>query len=122
MAFKKNIHLVRLYFYKRMNLGRKKVALKSTVDEALASCPQVQTVFVSKRTGADIKIHPRYRVFFLFTCISKLNIIFQCVGSARIRICIQHFISARIRIQVLPSQKVEFLTFFLLFLSNSYIF
>ncbi len=47
-----------------MNLGRKKVALKSTVDEALASCPQVQTVFVSKRTGADIKIHPRYGVFF----------------------------------------------------------
>jgi hypothetical protein len=54
-----------------MHLGRKKVALKSTVDEALASCPQVQTVFVSKRTGLDIKIHPRYRVFFLVYMCSR---------------------------------------------------
>jgi hypothetical protein len=66
-----------------MNLGRKKVALKSTVDEALASCPQVHTVFVSKRTGADIKIHPRYKVFFL-VFVRELNIILHCVGSVRI--------------------------------------
>jgi hypothetical protein len=88
------------------------VALKSTVDEALASCPQVHTVFVSKRTGADIKIHPRYKVFFL-VFVRELNIILHCVGSVRMRICIQRGSG---------SQKVELLTFFFLFSSNSYIF
>jgi len=34
--------------------GGRKVPLKANVDEALASCPQVKTVIVVKRTGADV--------------------------------------------------------------------
>jgi acetyl-CoA synthetase len=34
--------------------GQKKVPLKKTVDQALASCPNVHTVFVLARTGADV--------------------------------------------------------------------
>ena len=34
--------------------GRKTVPLKKTVDEALKSCPEVHTVFVCRRTGAEV--------------------------------------------------------------------
>lgn len=35
--------------------GAKKIPLKNNVDEALQSCPDVDTVFVLKRTGGDIE-------------------------------------------------------------------
>ena len=38
--------------------GGKKIPLKPTVDKALADCPQVKTVFVSRRTGGDVKMSP----------------------------------------------------------------
>jgi acetyl-CoA synthetase len=38
--------------------GGKIIPLKRIVDEALRSCPQVQNVFVTKRTGADVPMKP----------------------------------------------------------------
>ena len=38
--------------------GGKKIPLKPTVDKALAACPQVKTVFVSRRTGGHVKMIP----------------------------------------------------------------
>ena len=36
--------------------GGKKIPLKPTVDKALADCPQVKKVFVSRRTGGQVKM------------------------------------------------------------------
>ena len=36
--------------------GGKKIPLKPTVDKALAGCPDVKTVFVSRRTGGNVKM------------------------------------------------------------------
>ncbi|XP_065057596.1 acetyl-coenzyme A synthetase 2-like, mitochondrial [Rhopilema esculentum] len=38
--------------------GGKRIPLKKTVDEALRQCPEVRTVFVAQRTGANIPMHP----------------------------------------------------------------
>lgn len=39
--------------------GGKQVPLKTTVDVALESCPNVETVFVMERTGADVHMGPK---------------------------------------------------------------
>jgi acetyl-CoA synthetase len=36
--------------------GRKRIPLKKTVDEAVAACPNVHTVFVAKRTEAEVNM------------------------------------------------------------------
>lgn len=36
----------------------KTIPLKKIVDEAVRSCPQVQNVFVTKRTGAEVPMKP----------------------------------------------------------------
>ncbi|KAL6080039.1 acetyl-coenzyme A synthetase 2 [Balamuthia mandrillaris] len=38
--------------------GGRIIPLKETVDEALLGCPDVKTVFVHKRTGANVPFHP----------------------------------------------------------------
>ena len=43
--------------------GGKKIQLKKTVDEAVAQCPEVSTVFVAQRTGADVPMHPTRDIF-----------------------------------------------------------
>lgn len=39
--------------------GGKTIPLKETVDEAVDGCDCVKKVFVSKRTGAQVPMHPR---------------------------------------------------------------
>lgn len=38
--------------------GGKKIPLKATVDEAVSQCPHVTSVFVQRRTGADVPMGP----------------------------------------------------------------
>ena len=37
--------------------GGKRIPLKKTVDEAVSQCPEVETVFVAQRTGANVPMH-----------------------------------------------------------------
>ena len=39
--------------------GVKTIPLKQTVDEAVANCPDVETVLVQTRTGADVNMGPK---------------------------------------------------------------
>ncbi len=59
--------------------GGKRIPLKKTVDEAVSQCPNVSTVFVAQRTGADVPMHPERDIFLdrvrkkFFLCLKFLN-------------------------------------------------
>lgn len=43
--------------------GGKRISLKKTADEAVSQCPDVKTVFVAQRTGADVPMHAGRDIF-----------------------------------------------------------
>ena len=49
--------------------GGKVIPLKQTVDRAMETCPTVKTVFVVKRTGAEVKMGPN-EMFLQVICLN----------------------------------------------------